>query len=210
MLYSVIYTSFPTIAVGILDKDLSRRTLLNYPPLYGPGQREECYNSKLFWVTMMDTVWQSIAVYFIPLAAYWKTDVDGSGLGDLWTIAIVIAVNLHLAMDVIRWNWVIHLVIWGSIIATIICVIIIDAIPILPGYWAIFHTWEKGSFWFCLIACPIAAILPRFVVKICSQHFCPSDIQIAREAEKYETWNGWGGREIEMSQISNPSSNTMR
>ncbi|GAB4836197.1 Alanine--tRNA ligase [Ancistrocladus abbreviatus] len=204
VLYSVIYTSLPTIAVGILDKDLSRRTLLRYPPLYGAGQREEGYNPKLFWLTMMDTIWQSVVVYFIPLGAYWKTTVDRSGFGDLWTIAIVVAVNLHLAMDVIRWSWIIHLVVWVSIIATIICVIIIDAIPILPGYWAIFHIWRKGPFWLCLLACPIVALLPRFAVKFCSQYFFPNDIQIAREAEKYDSWNGWGGQEIEMSQMPNP------
>ncbi|KAJ6767584.1 PHOSPHOLIPID-TRANSPORTING ATPASE [Salix koriyanagi] len=34
MLYSIIYTALPTIVVGILDKDLSRRTLLNYMGIY--------------------------------------------------------------------------------------------------------------------------------------------------------------------------------
>ncbi|GAB2270878.1 hypothetical protein Dimus_005743 [Dionaea muscipula] len=92
--------------MGVLDKDLSRRILLSHPQLYGAGQREECYNSKLFWLTMMDTLWQSVVVYFIPTAVYWKTTVDSSGLGDLWTLAAVMVVNLHLAMDVIRWNWI--------------------------------------------------------------------------------------------------------
>ncbi|XP_028062406.1 phospholipid-transporting ATPase 1-like [Camellia sinensis] len=67
VLYSVIYTSFPTIFVGILDKDLSRMTLLRYPQLYGAGQRGESYNAKLFWITMADTLWQSVAAFFLPL-----------------------------------------------------------------------------------------------------------------------------------------------
>ncbi|KAL0455248.1 UNVERIFIED_CONTAM: Phospholipid-transporting ATPase 1 [Sesamum latifolium] len=135
VLYSVIYTSLPTIVVGILDKDLSRTTLLKYPQLYGAGQRQESYNSKLFWVTMLDTLWQSIAAFFVPLLAYWGSQVDGSSIGDLWTVAVVIMVNIHLAMDVFRWYWITHAAIWGSIIATFICVMIIDAIPVLPGYW---------------------------------------------------------------------------
>ncbi|GMH13264.1 hypothetical protein Nepgr_015105 [Nepenthes gracilis] len=204
MLYSVIYTSFPTIAVGILDKDLSRRTLLRYPQLYRPGQREDCYNPKLFWITMVDTLWQSLVVYFIPLAAYWKTTIDGSSLGDLWTLVVVCLVNLHLAMDVVRWNWIMHVVIWGSIFATIICLIIIDAIPFLPGYWAVFHIAGTASFWLCLLAVPIAGIIPRFVVKILSQFLCPDDIQIAREAEKFGHLIGRGGSEIEMNRSSNP------
>ncbi|GMN59210.1 hypothetical protein TIFTF001_028303 [Ficus carica] len=135
VLYSVLYTSLPTIVVGILDKNLSRRTLLKYPQLYGAGHRQECYNSKFFWLTMMDTVWQSLVAFFIPVFAYWGSNLDASSMGDLWTIAVVILVNLHLAMDVVRWTWITHAAIWGSIIATFICVTVIDAFPSLVGYW---------------------------------------------------------------------------
>ncbi|RZS23549.1 hypothetical protein BHM03_00056508 [Ensete ventricosum] len=135
VLYSVIYTALPTIIVGILDKDLSRKTLLKYPQLYRAGQRDERYNLKLFIFTMMDCIWQSIAIFYIPYLAYRHSDVDVSGLGDLWILAVVILVNIHLAMDVFRWNWITHASIWGCIAATVICVIIIDSIWMLPGYW---------------------------------------------------------------------------
>lgn len=147
VLYSVIYTSVPTIVFGILDKDLSRRTLLKYPQLYGAGHRQECYNKSLFWITMIDTLWQSAVAFFIPLLAYWSSTIDASSIGDLWTLAVVILVNLHLAMDVIRWNWITHTAIWGSIIATWICVIVIDALPSLVGYWYS----PLSSFFFFLI-----------------------------------------------------------
>lgn len=84
---------------------------------------------------MVDTFWQSVAIFFIPLLAYWGSSIDISSLGDLWILAVVILVNLHLAIDVIRWTWTTHAVIWGSIIATFICVIVIDALPFLIGYW---------------------------------------------------------------------------
>lgn len=135
MLYSIIYTAVPTIVVGILDKDLSRVTLMKYPQLYGAGQRQESYNKKLFWVTMIDTLWQSIVAFFIPVLAYWESEIDISSIGDLWTLAVVILVNVHLAMDVIRWSWITHAAIWGSIVATFICVIVIDSLTFLPGYW---------------------------------------------------------------------------
>jgi phospholipid-transporting ATPase len=135
VLYSVIYTAIPTIIIGILDKDLGRQTLLDHPQLYGVGQRAEGYSTTLFWYTMIDTIWQSAAIFFIPMFAYWGSTIDTSSLGDLWTIAAVVVVNLHLAMDVIRWNWITHAAIWGSIVAACICVIVIDVIPTLPGYW---------------------------------------------------------------------------
>ncbi|XP_039066343.1 phospholipid-transporting ATPase 1-like [Hibiscus syriacus] len=78
VLYSVIYTSVPTTVVGILDKDLNRWTLLKHPQMYGAGHREESYNKRLFWITMIDTVWQSAVVFFIPLLAYWSSTIDAS------------------------------------------------------------------------------------------------------------------------------------
>lgn len=138
VLYSIVYTALPTIVVGILDKDLSRKTLMKYPQLYSSGQRDERYNLKLFTLTMMDAVWQSVATFYIPYLAYRHSTVDGSSLGDLWTLAVVILVNIHLATDVFRWYWITHVAVWGCIIATLICVIIIDCIWTLPGYWYAF------------------------------------------------------------------------
>ncbi|CAH2074095.1 unnamed protein product [Thlaspi arvense] len=204
VLYSVIYTSFPTIIIGILDKDLGRRMLLNHPQLYGVGQRAEGYSTTLFWYTMIDTIWQSAAIFFIPLFAYWGSTIDTSSLGDLWTIAAVVVVNLHLAMDVIRWNWIAHAAIWGSIVAACICVIVIDLIPTLPGYWAIFQVAKTWMFWFCLLAIVVTSLLPRFAIKFLGEYYRPSDVRIAREAEKLGTFIGSQSVGTEMNQIRDP------
>ncbi|KAG9133139.1 hypothetical protein Leryth_023505 [Lithospermum erythrorhizon] len=47
VLYSIIYTALPTIIVAIVDKNLSRRTLLKHPQLYGAGQRKKFCHSDL-------------------------------------------------------------------------------------------------------------------------------------------------------------------
>ncbi|XP_020226661.1 phospholipid-transporting ATPase 1 isoform X1 [Cajanus cajan] len=201
-LYSIIYSSLPTIIVGILDKDLGRRTLLKYPQLYGAGQRHEAYNKKLFVWTMLDTLWQSLVIFWAPLFAYWSSTVDVASIGDLWTFGVVILVNLHLAMDVIRWYWLTHVVIWGSIVATFISVMIIDAIPNLPGYWAFFHVAGTGLFWLLLLGIVIAALLPRLVVKFVYQYYFPNDIQICREAEKIGYERVVESGQIEMLPIS--------
>ncbi|KAE9598321.1 hypothetical protein Lal_00004150 [Lupinus albus] len=205
-LYSIIYTSLPTIIVGILDKDLSKRTLLKHPQLYGAGQRHEAYNKRLFLFTMVDTLWQSLVIFWVPLFAYWSSTIDISSIGDLWTLAVVILVNLHLAMDVGRWSWVTHVSIWGSIVATFLCVMIIDAIPSLFGYWAFFHAGGTALFWLCLLGIVIAALLPRFAVKFIYQYYFPTDIQISREAEKVVIQREVeGGGQIEMLPISDGS-----
>ncbi|KAL5056532.1 hypothetical protein RYX36_037214 [Vicia faba] len=202
-LYSIVYSALPTIIVGILDKDLGRSTLLRYPQLYSAGQRNEAYNKKLFMLTMADTLWQSMVIFWPPLFAYWKSTIDVASIGDLWTLAVVIIVNLHLAMDVVRWYWVTHAVIWGSIAATFIAVMIIDSIPKLPGFWAFFHVANTGLFRALLLGIIIAALLPRLVVKFIYQYYFPSDIQISREAEKMRQYQRVAeNQQIEMLPVS--------
>ncbi|BAT92851.1 hypothetical protein VIGAN_07169900 [Vigna angularis var. angularis] len=202
-LYSIVYSSLPTIVVAILDKDLGKRTLLKYPQLYGAGQRHEAYNKKLFALTMLDTLWQSMVIFWAPLFAYWSSTVDVSSIGDLWTFGVVILVNLHLAMDVVRWYWVTHVAIWGSIVATFISVMIIEAFPNIPGYWAFFNAAGTGLFWLLLLGIIIAALLPRLVVKYVYEYYFPNDIQICREAEKIEYERAVESAAIEMFPISN-------
>lgn len=133
--YSVIYTSLPTIVVGILDKDLSHRTLLQYPKLYGAGHRHEAYNLHLFWITMLDTLWQSLVLFYVPLFTYKDSSIDIWSMGSLWTIAVVVLVNVHLAMDIHRWVFITHIAVWGSIVITYACMVVLDSIPVFPNYW---------------------------------------------------------------------------
>ncbi|KAK8703459.1 hypothetical protein V6N13_047118 [Hibiscus sabdariffa] len=181
--YSVIYTSVPTIVVGILDKDLSHKTLLKYPKLYGAGHRHEAYNMQLFWITMIDTLWQSLVLFYIPLFTYKESSIDIWSMGSLWTIAVVILVNIHLAMDIRRWVFITHAAVWGSIIITYACMVVLDSIPIFPNYWTIYHLSKSPTYWLTILLIIIVALLPRFLFKVIHQIFWPSDIQIAREAE---------------------------
>ncbi|PPD90151.1 hypothetical protein GOBAR_DD12909 [Gossypium barbadense] len=181
--YSVIYTSVPTIVIGILDKDLSHKTLLEYPKLYGVGHRHEAYNLQLFWITMIDTLWQSLVLFYIPLFTYKESTIDIWSMGSLWTIAVVILVNIHLAMDIQRWVFITHAAVWGSIIITYACMVVLDSIPVFPNYWTIYHLVKSPTYWLTILLIIIVALLPRFLFKVIHQIFWPSDIQIAREAE---------------------------
>ncbi|XP_057804345.1 phospholipid-transporting ATPase 1-like isoform X4 [Salvia miltiorrhiza] len=138
--YSVIYTSVPTVVVGILDKDLSHKTLLKYPKLYAAGHRQESYNMSLFWITMVDTLWQSLVLFYVPLFTYRESTIDIWSMGSLWTIAVVILVNVHLAMDIQRWVFVTHAAIWGSIVVTYGCMVVLDSIPVFPNYGLVYFT----------------------------------------------------------------------
>lgn len=141
VLYSVIYTSVPTIVVGIMDQDLSHRTLLKYPKLYGAGHRHEAYNLQLFWITLTDTLWQSLVIFYIPVLTYKESTIDIWSMGSLWTVAVVILVNMHLAMDIQRWVVITHVAVWGSVVITYGCVLVLDSFPMFPNYWLVTLTF---------------------------------------------------------------------
>ncbi|OWM67047.1 hypothetical protein CDL15_Pgr000499 [Punica granatum] len=189
MFYSIIYTSVPTIVVGILDKDLSHKTLLQYPKLYCAGHRHEAYNMRLFWITMVDTLWQSLVLFYVPVFTYRESSIDIWSLGSLWTIAVVVLVNIHLAMDIQRWVAITHAAVWGSIIITYACMVVLDSIPVFPNYWTIYHLVGSPKYWITILLIIVVALLPRFFLKVLGQIFWPSDIQIAREAEVLK-WPG--------------------
>ncbi|KAL8259196.1 hypothetical protein R6Q59_027149 [Mikania micrantha] len=181
--YSVIYTSVPTIIVGILDKDLSHKTLLQYPKLYETGHRHESYNSFLFWVMMADTIWQSLVLFCVPRFVFKESTIDIWSMGSLWTVAVVILVNMHLAMDIQRWVIYTHISIWGSVAITFACVVVLDSIPIFPNYGTIYELGKQPTYWLSIWLIIVVALLPRFIIKSLHRMFWASDIQIAREAE---------------------------
>ncbi|KQK21805.1 phospholipid-transporting ATPase 1 isoform X1 [Brachypodium distachyon] len=181
--YSLIYTSVPTVVVGILDKDLSHNTLLYYPRLYEAGLRNEGYNMTLFWITMLDTLWQSLVLFYVPFFTYNISTMDIWSMGSLWTIAVVIIVNIHLAMDIQRWVLISHLAIWGSIAATFLCMVLIDSIPVFPNYGTIYNMAASRTYWLSVCLIIVLGLLPRFLCKVIYETFWPSDIQIARECE---------------------------
>lgn len=129
-----VYSAFPNLFVGIYDQDLSRNTLLKYPEYYGVGPREESYSFKLFVLTMVDSLWQSLAVFCVPYFAYVRSSLDYSELGDIWIFSIVLLTNLHLAMDVMRWNLKIHAAIWGTTVITFLSILGLDQVPSMIGY----------------------------------------------------------------------------
>lgn len=186
VLYSVIYTSVPTIIVAIMDRDLSPATLLRYPRLYKGGQHNESYNRPLFWLTMLDTLWQSLVLFYVPFLTYRQSTVDIWSIGSVWTISVVVLVNIHLAMDIEHFTWITHLALWGSIAATYICLIVIDMLTddtSLAHYWVIFHVASTACYWFDILLIISLALLPRFAIKVVKERFQPSDVQVVREEE---------------------------
>ena len=157
--FNVVFTSVPIVVFGVLDEDISRRTVLRNPGLYKSGQENTYFTLGIFLRWVANGIWGSAAVYFMVATAF-ADDVpsmNGQSMG-LWVMgwaiysAMIIAVNLRLAFEVKLWNWPIHVAIWLSIAATYIWGAIYSPLwPTLPlGYnmlWVFYETAAEPFYW---------------------------------------------------------------
>lgn len=61
-----------------------------------------------------------------------------------------------------------------------------------------------GLFWLCLLGIIGAGMLPHFSAKALKEYLMPSDIQIAREMDKFRRINAATTSEIQMNRFSTP------
>merc|ERR1712232_1261674 len=63
-LYNLIYTAFPILAFGILDKDVSVKVQYSYPELYQDGDiiHGRFFTQRLFWTWMGEAIFQATTI----------------------------------------------------------------------------------------------------------------------------------------------------
>ena len=98
----------PTSHVSAFDQDINAKAALAFPELYIRGIRGLEYTRIKFWSYMLDGLYQSAVVFFIPYLA-WSlglvTSSNGKGidsLADFGTtvgIAAIFAANTYVGMN---------------------------------------------------------------------------------------------------------------
>ncbi|XP_015906001.1 phospholipid-transporting ATPase VA [Parasteatoda tepidariorum] len=195
MLYNVMFTSLPPLALGILDKDCPDHLLLKYPVLYRQGRKGEVHTKYSFWVNMLDAIYQSIATFFIPYMAYYDSDVGIWEFGTTICTACVIGQLLHLGIETRSWT-LLHLVsLTISFFLYFGFALIYNYIPAMSAgkeglqnpYWVIYHAiCSSGIFWFCIILAPLLSVLPRFMLRSFQSSMFPSDVSRTIRVHKKE------------------------
>ncbi|XP_076446004.1 LOW QUALITY PROTEIN: phospholipid-transporting ATPase VA-like [Babylonia areolata] len=185
----VAFLGFPPLINGIFDKDASAENLLAYPVLYKPGQRGEMYTKKTYLMVLLDSLWQSIVIYFVPHLAYYGSNVGMWEFGTTIIVAENIAILLTFSLETRSWVWMQWLtVVLSFVVFWVFCVVVN----------AIFFTWNKpvNAYWVmentistpihsCVvfITC-ILALLPRVVIRTVQNSVFPNEIQTRLQQEK--------------------------
>ncbi|XP_055894088.1 phospholipid-transporting ATPase VB-like [Biomphalaria glabrata] len=185
----VIFTAAPPLAIGIFDKDLSAETLLSEPILYRPGQRGDLYTQWTFLVVTLDSIYQSLIIYFFPHLAYLNNSIDIWEFGTTIDVCMILCILLHMSIETNSWVWIQ----WGSVVLSFFLfwsfLLISNAVfftfdhPSNP-YWVMENTIASASHSLIVVLTCFVSLLPRLVFRSLQISLWPNEIGVARQIEK--------------------------
>ncbi|XP_052526131.1 phospholipid-transporting ATPase FetA-like [Tympanuchus pallidicinctus] len=121
-LYNLAYTSLPVLGMSLFDQDVDDRWSLLFPQLYLPGQENLYFNKTVFIKCMLQGIYSSLILFFIPYGAMYNTmRSDGKAIADYQSFALMaqtcllIVVSVQIGLDTSYWTVVNQFFIWGSL-----------------------------------------------------------------------------------------------
>lgn len=102
MIYNFMFTAAPPIAIGAYEKRLHENILSKTPRLYRYGRLGKGYRNQ-FWLVMMDSLWQSLAIFFITAKAYDGMDIGIWEFGATIVSSSLVTMLCHFALEVRTW-----------------------------------------------------------------------------------------------------------
>ncbi|RZB54427.1 phospholipid-transporting ATPase VD, partial [Asbolus verrucosus] len=197
MLYNLLFTSMPPLAIGVYDQDAPEELLREKPYLYRQGRLGRVYRAYSFWLTMADAVYQSLCIFFICQGAYVDTDIDMFEFGTTATTACMFVMLLHVSIEIRSWT-IIHV---ASIVLSIgafylysflynsLCV---NCFGLPSTYWTIQKATSRPTYWLITLLSSVVAILPRYVFKVVKTLMAPDDVTRAIISHRRASRRGEG------------------
>ncbi|XP_041031149.1 phospholipid-transporting ATPase ID isoform X2 [Carcharodon carcharias] len=203
-LYNIVYTSLPVLAMGIFDQDVNEQKSLEYTRLYEPGQLNLLFNKREFFICIIQGVYTSIVLFFVPYGAFCDTTRDdGTHLSDYQSFAVtvatslVIVVSVQIGLDTSYWTAVNHFFIWGSVAVYFSILFAMHSnglFSIFPSQFPFVGNARNSlvhlTVWLVIIVTTVLCIVPVVAIRFLTVHLKPtlSDkvryMQLARRKQK--------------------------
>ncbi|XP_077054537.1 phospholipid-transporting ATPase VA [Siphateles boraxobius] len=187
--FNLMFSAFPQLITGILDKDVSAETLQELPQLYMNGQNSEEYKPYMFWMNMIDAFYQSLICFFIPYFAYVNSDVDLFTWGTPITTLALFTILLHLGIETKTWTWMNWVSIGFSIALFFTVALCYNAscpTCFSPSntYWTMQKLLVDPTFYLMCVVTPVTALLPRYCYRACQGTLFPNPVHVGRHLDK--------------------------
>ncbi|EJD46372.1 phospholipid-translocating P-type ATPase [Auricularia subglabra TFB-10046 SS5] len=188
--YNLIFTSAPVIILGATDQDVNAKASLAFPQLYKRGIAGLEYTRTVFWIYMIDGLYQSLVIYFLPFACwnnYIPLMANGhsldsvSELGTTIAVSAVFAANFYVGLNTRYWS----VVTWVSLILSDVSILAwvsgYSFALTVDFYQEMFQLFATVNFWGNVVLSVVLALAPRFFIKFFQQAYHPLDRDLVRE-----------------------------
>uniref|UniRef100_A0A5F8GAT9 Phospholipid-transporting ATPase n=1 Tax=Monodelphis domestica TaxID=13616 RepID=A0A5F8GAT9_MONDO len=188
--FNLLFSSLPQLITGVLDKDVPAEILVTVPQLYKSGQNMEEYQPHMFWMNMIDAVYQSLVCFFIPYLTYHDSDVDLFSWGTVITTIALFTIILHLGIETKTWTWLHWTACGFSILLFFIVALVYNAscstcFPPSNPYWIMQRLMGDPMFYLTSIISSVAALLPRFFYRTFQGTLFPTQLQLGRQLARW-------------------------
>ncbi|KAJ3166505.1 hypothetical protein HDU88_003374 [Geranomyces variabilis] len=186
MFFNLLFTSLPSLVLGIFDQDVSATYALSIPPLYAQGLRRTLFTTPRFLLAVLSAVYQSLVCFFIP---YLSAPPDWSSLqlGSLVALSVIVTVNAGVALSTRNWTLIVAAATGCSIASFIIYIPLYAVFPKSQAAGTLAATYGNPIFWAAAVLSVVVALAPRVAWGLArSLARQPGDLQIVRERQKYD------------------------
>ncbi|KAM3375108.1 putative phospholipid-transporting ATPase 7 [Capsicum galapagoense] len=197
ILFNVILTSLPVIALGVFEQDVSSEVCLQFPALYQQGPKNLFFDWYRIFGWLGNGVYTSLIVFFLNIIIFYDQAFRGGGqtadltaMGTTMFTCIIWAVNCQIALTMSHFTWIQHFFIWGSIATWYLFLLIYGLIA--PDYskYAFRVLVEALApapvYWCTTLLVTIVCTLPYLAHISFQRSFNPMDHHIIQEIKYYK------------------------
>ncbi|XP_010462753.1 PREDICTED: probable phospholipid-transporting ATPase 4 [Camelina sativa] len=197
LLFNVVLTSLPVIALGVFEQDVSSEICLQFPALYQQGKKNLFFDWYRIFGWMGNGVYSSLVIFFLNIGViYEQAFRDGGQTADMDAVGttmftcIVWAVNVQIALTMSHFTWIQHVLIWGSIGLWYLFVALYGMMPpSLSGniYRILVEILAPAPiYWVTTFLVTVTTVLPYFAHISFQRFLYPLDHHIIQEIKYYK------------------------
>uniref|UniRef100_A0AC34FA08 Phospholipid-transporting ATPase n=1 Tax=Panagrolaimus sp. ES5 TaxID=591445 RepID=A0AC34FA08_9BILA len=195
-LFNVVFTAFPPIMLGLFDRPVKARTMLEYPQLYRKFQ-ERAFSNRIFALWIALSLWHSLLLFFLTYLIMENSILWESGEVGGWLMLgcsaytyVVVTVCLKALLEADTWTAILLVFCFGSILSWFVFMIIYSEVWPWISIGADMKgiAWmmmSSGTFWAGLVFVPTVTLLIDFIIKGVQTSLFPSprDLMVMKEKE---------------------------
>ncbi|CAG8453338.1 21856_t:CDS:2 [Cetraspora pellucida] len=203
--YNTLFASLPVMVIGIFEKDLNYKTLLEVPELYTQGQYNAAFNIKVFFAWMSDAIVHALVIVMVPFIMHetlCKYELRNFGSPQLYELGLVVytcvvfVVTFKIAyLECHNWTVITHvtsfLTLFGWFLYQTIYSFVypVDTKSATYDVRGVFqHDATKSEFWVTVILTTSLAIIPNILKKIGTNVFHFNDVDEYQAIEKEDKY----------------------